>query len=161
MPSVELLALVLGLAMLVIAWTYYFLHRRSLTRLRALLARKPHATRRAHHVRLQIHSFETMWIAAAGLTAMLLAGLLAVHAEEVELWPDMVGVVLFLATGTCSVVWNLVHDIRLMRRLGLECPSCRGALTHWFGRLVLRTGQCPRCRMILFRAHYRRAMEQW
>jgi hypothetical protein len=150
---VELAALLLVVVMLVIGWTYFLRHRRSLPRLRALLTRKPHATRRAYQARQLIFGLETLWMVVAGLTAMLVAILLAVYLVEVEHWPDGVGVALFLATGAGALAWLVVGEISLTRRLGLECPSCRAALTR-LALIFLRTGRCPSCATVVFRTHH-------
>jgi hypothetical protein len=152
MPPVELAALILVLVMLVIGWTYFLVHRRSLPRLWVLVARKPHATRRAYQARQLILGLETMWMVVVALTAMLVAVLLATYLVKVEHWPDGVGVALFLATGVLALAWVVIGEIRLTRRLGLECPSCGAALAR-LAVIFLRTGQCPYCSAVVFRTH--------
>jgi hypothetical protein len=132
MPSVELSALVLVLAMLVIGWGYLIARRRSLPRMWALLTRKPHATRRAHILRQLVFNIEGLWVLVPGLTAMLLAMLLGLYLVDVAGWPDVVGVA-------------VSHDRRLdVGRVRCEArPTCPPPWTH-VPRLRNRVGRCAR-----------------
>ena len=86
-----------------------------------------------------------------GLTAMLVAMLLASYLVQVAGWPDVVGVTLFLATGASVIVVYGVRHRRLVRRLGLVCPGCGVALVEARGFRLVKTGQCPKCSTVLFR----------
>jgi ribosomal protein S27AE len=153
MPSVELAALVLVLAMLVIGWGDLIAHRRSLPRMWAVLARKPYGTRRAHILRQLVFGLEVIWVLMPGLTAMLLAMLLGLYLVDVAGWPDVVGVSLFLTTGVSVMVAYGVRHGRLVRRRGLTCPGCGVPLVDADGLWFVKTGKCPKCSTALFGTH--------
>lgn len=135
MGPVELAALVLLAALLVAAWVHLVIHRRSLPRMWALIRRKPHTTRRAHAIRQLIFNLEMLWIWAPGVTAMVAAGLLGWYVVDVVGWADVIGVVLFLATGASVIVAYAVRHDQLARRMGLVCPRCGVMLVEERGRL--------------------------
>jgi hypothetical protein len=116
----------------------------------ALLTRKPHMTRRAHVIRQVVFNLEMVWIWTPGLTAMAVAALLGCYAVYVLGWADVIGVVLFLATGALVIVTYGVRHEHLARRMGLLCPGCGLTLVEARGFLLVKTGQCPECSALVF-----------
>lgn len=155
MPSVELIALVFVSVMLVAAWAYLLAHRRSLPRMWALIARKPHMTRRAHVIRQLVFKLEMIWVWVPGLTAMAVAMLLGCYVVYVLRWADVIGVVFFLATGALVIVAYGVRHEQLARRMGLLCPRCGVMWVEERGFSLVKTGHCPECSALVFPIHGR------
>lgn len=152
MGLTELIAVAVIFALLLAAWVYLLSHRRSLPRMLAILARKPHQTRRAHTIRQVVFNLEILRVLAPGVTAMFVAALLGSYLVDVEGWPGAIGVGLTLVTGTSGVAaWGVRHT-RLARRMGLSCPACGVVLVEERGLEFVRSGHCPECSTALFGA---------
>ena len=154
MRRVELGALVLASTLLVAGWAQIILKRQSLPRMRALLQRKPHRTRRAYLIRFAVWNFETLRMVVPGCTACLFAMLGAAYLVDVQGWPDLAGVAFFLGTGVSLFVAYLVVRVRIARRTGMSCPNCgriMDGIMNGSGMRFMKSGCCPSCSTTVFR----------
>ena len=155
MSRTELAALVLASTVLATGWFQIVRSRHRLPRMRRLLGRKPHWTRRAYLVRFDLWNLELLRVVVPGGTASLLAMLGAAYLVEVRGYPDLLGVGLFLSVSMAAVLTYLVARVRLTRRIGMSCPHCGRVLDGIMdssGLRVLKTGRCHRCSTTLFRS---------